>query len=62
VLGELALGDHDLATTTDAAPAADGIDIDPEFAGRLQERRPEREPPTLACGKEYDECVSFAHG
>jgi hypothetical protein len=62
MLGELAFGDHDLATTTDAASAADGIDVDPELSRRLQKRRAEREPPALAGRKEYDECVSFAHG
>ena len=61
VLGELACGDHHLATTADTASAADGVDVDPELARRLQERRAEREPPALAGGQEHDKCVSFTH-
>ena len=61
MLGELACGDHYLATTADTASATDGVDVDPELARRLQERRTEREPPALAGGQEYDQCVSFTH-
>jgi hypothetical protein len=61
VLGELAFGDHHLATTADTASAADGVDVDPQFARRLQERRAEREPPALAGGQEYNKCVRVSH-
>ena len=55
VLGEFALGDHDLAASADSAPAADRIDVDAERARGLQEWSADRESPALAGRHEDDE-------
>ena len=59
VLGEGALGDVDLAAAADPAPAADGIEIDPEFSGGVEQARPVGERAALA-GRGEDDPV-FAH-
>ena len=55
VLGELALGDVDLAAAAKPAPAADRIEVDAQRARRLQQRRAMREPAALAGRREDDE-------
>ena len=55
VLGEFALGDHDLAASADSAPAADRIDVDAERARGLQEWSADRESPAPAGRHEDDE-------
>ena len=55
VLGEFALGDHDLAASADSTPAADRIDVDAERARGLQEWRADRESPAPAGRHEDDE-------
>src|SRR6185295_18125344 len=60
VLRELALADLDLAAAADAAAAADGVDVDPETAGGVEDRRPGLEAPSPAGWGEDDEVV--CHG
>ena len=57
MLGELALGDLDLAAPADAASAADRIEIGAELSRRVEERRAVGEVPALAGGGEDDEAV-----
>ena len=54
VLGELPLGDFDLAAPADAAPAADRIEIDAERARRGEQARSGREVAPLARWREDD--------
>ena len=54
VLGELALGDFDLAASADAPPAADRIEIDAERARRGEQARPFGEVAPFARGDEDD--------
>ncbi len=54
VLGELPLGDLDLAAPADAAPAADRIEIDAERARRGEQARPFREVAAFARRREDD--------
>jgi len=48
VLREAALSREDLATTAEPAPAADGIEIDPERSGCIEHRGTDREPTAPA--------------
>src|SRR6185369_16402499 len=52
VLGELALSQIDLTASADAAPAADGVDIDAERARCLEHRRSERKAAALSRRRE----------
>ena len=61
VLGEFALGQHDLAAAADAAPAAHRIDVDAERARRLQQRRAERKAPAPPDGVKTTS-ASVLHG
>ncbi len=54
VLGEIALGDFDLAAAADAAPAADRIEIDAERARGLEQAYAFGELAALAGGGEDD--------
>ena len=62
VLGERALGDLDLAAPADAAPAADGIEVDAEPARRVEQGGALGEAPALAGRREDDEAVRPAPG
>ncbi len=55
VLGELALGQGDLATAAQRPAAAHRIDVDPELARRLEQGRAAREPPAAPGRRENDE-------
>ena len=57
VLREVAVGGRDLAARTDAAPAADAVEIDAELARGGQDRRAGGETPALAGGREDHEGV-----
>jgi hypothetical protein len=57
VLGELALGDLDLAAPTDAAPAAHAFDIDPERPRRVEHRHAKRKPPPPPRRHEQHKCI-----
>ena len=57
MLGEVAFGDVDLAAAADAAPAADGIEIDPEPPGRVEQARPVGERAALARRGEDDAAI-----
>ena len=57
VLGELAFAHPDLAAGADAAPSAHRIEVDPEPAGRGEERRSGREAAPAPGGGEDDEGV-----
>ena len=54
MLGELALGDLDLAAPADAAPAADRIEVDAELARRVEHARRRPRIAALARGREDD--------
>ncbi len=55
MLGELALGDRHLAAPAQAPPATHQIDVDPERARDLEQRRAEREAAALARRREDHE-------
>ncbi len=61
VLGEVALHDQHLAASAERASAAHRVDVDPEGARGLQQRRAERKASALARRREDDQCVGFAH-
>ena len=48
MLGKIALADNDLATATDSASAADGIDIHPQLPGAVEKWRADRKAPPLS--------------
>ena len=54
VLGEIALGDFDLAAAANASPAADRIEIDAERARGFEQARAFGELAALAGGGEDD--------
>ena len=55
VLGELSLAHPHLATGADAAPPAHRVEVDPEPARGLEERRPGRKTAASSGRSEYDE-------
>ena len=57
MLRELALAHLDLAAAADAAPAADGVDVDAEPAGRVEDGGAGLEAPAPAGWGEDDEVV-----
>ncbi len=57
MLGEVAFGDVDLAAAADTAPAADGIEVDPEPAGRIEQARSVGECAALARRGEDDAAI-----
>ena len=57
VLGKLPLFQPHLAAAADRAPTADGINVDAERAGCVQQRRAQREVPSLAGGQEDNQGV-----
>jgi hypothetical protein len=54
MLGEIALGDIDLAAAAKAPPAADRVEIDPELARGGEQARPLGELAPLAGRREDD--------
>ncbi len=61
VLGELPLRDADLAAAAQAAPATDRIEVDPQRARRLQQRRAMGEAAALARWREHHQGL-ICHG
>jgi hypothetical protein len=59
-LGELAFRDDYLATTADAATATDGIDVDAELTGSLQNRCADWKAAASAGGHEDEQGVIMA--
>jgi hypothetical protein len=56
-LRKFAFGEQNLATTADAAPAADRVQIHTELTSRLEQGGPDREAPPLARRSEDDKGV-----
>ena len=61
-LGEAAVSRGDLAFRADAAAAADGVEIDAEPAGRVEDRGAFGDAAAFAGGREDDEGVLGGHG
>ena len=61
MLGELALADIDLAAAADGPSATDGIDVDAQRAGSLEDGRSGGKAAALARRREDDEGVGLAH-
>ena len=57
VFREIALSDLDLAASAKTAPSAHRIEIDPQHAGRIQNRCVQRDPATMAGRRKDDKRV-----